>query len=133
MRVVIFEGVNDIGAEGRLRLRRLPRPTTPSSPQAHAQNLRVYGATITPFGGNPPITAPAHESTRQTVNTYIRSGTFDGVIDFDAAVRDTSIPPEGAGRVRQRRRLRLNPAGYRSWRTTVNLALFAHTERRRSS
>ena len=37
----------------------------------------------------------AHETARQAVNTYIRSGgKFDGVIDFDAAVRDTSTPPK---------------------------------------
>jgi hypothetical protein len=41
----------------------------------------------------------AGEATREAVNTWIRtSGAFDGVIDFDAAMRDPADP------------LRLNPA-----------------------
>ena len=31
---------------------------------------------------------------RQEINTYIKSGAFDGVIDFDAAVTDGSNPPK---------------------------------------
>ena len=47
--------------------------------------MLIYGGTITPFGANAYCTA-AHESVRQSVNTYIRGGKFDGFIDFDAAV-----------------------------------------------
>ena len=59
---------------------------------AHAKGLLIYGATITPFGGSSYYSA-AHESVRQQVNTYIKSGAFDGYIDFDAALTDGGDPP----------------------------------------
>ena len=50
--------------------------------------MLAYGATITPFGGNSYFTT-AHEATRQAVNAWFRTNkVYDGVIDFDAVVRD---------------------------------------------
>jgi lysophospholipase L1-like esterase len=63
--------------------------------RAHAQNLTVYGATITPVGSSifPNVYTPENEATRKAVNRWIRtSGAFDEAIDFDAAVRDPSDP-----------------------------------------
>jgi len=88
------------------------------------KGLRVYGATITPFGSNGYYT-PAHETVRQTVNTYIRSGKFDAFIDFDAAVRDTSNPPKLQAGFDSGDGLHLNPSGYQKLADTVNLTLFA--------
>ena len=66
--------------------------------RAHARGLRIFGATLLPFQGAGYYTA-AGEATREAVNTWIRtSGAFDGVIDFDAVMRDPADP------------LRLNPA-----------------------
>ena len=66
--------------------------------QAHARGLRIFGATLLPFQGAGYYTA-AGEATREAVNTWIRtSGAFDGVVDFDAVMRDPADP------------LRLNPA-----------------------
>ncbi len=64
--------------------------------------MRILGATLTPgedtFKGLPTadyFSAPK-EQKRQAVNKWIReSGAFDGVIDFDAVVRD----PQGDGGV----------------------------------
>ena len=42
----------------------------------------------------------AHEAVRQQVNTYIKSGVFDGVLDFDAAVTDGGQSPQAAIAVR---------------------------------
>jgi lysophospholipase L1-like esterase len=63
--------------------------------RARAQSLRIYGATITPNGSStvPGAFTPEIEARRQAVNRWIRtSGAFDGVIDFDAAVRDPGDP-----------------------------------------
>ncbi len=63
--------------------------------RARAQGLKVYGATIAPFGGSPVagVYTPENEVTRKAINRWIRtSGNYDGVIDFDAAVRDPSDP-----------------------------------------
>jgi len=84
--LIVFEGVNDIG--GGASAANLISAYTQFANQAHARNLRAYGATITPFGGSGYYT-PAHETVRQTVNTWFRTNNlYDGVIDFDAAVRD---------------------------------------------
>jgi len=120
--VIIFEGVNDIGAG--VSASTLTSAYDTLIAQARAQNLRVYGATITPFGTNAYYT-PAHETVRQTVNTYIRSGKFDAFIDFDAAVRDTSNPPRLQAAYDSGDGLHLTPAGYQKLADTVDLALFA--------
>jgi len=120
--VIIFEGVNDIGAGVAASTLTSAYDTLIS--QARAKGLRVYGATITPFGSNAYYSV-AHESVRQSVNTYIRSGKFDAFIDFDAAVRDTSNPPKVQAAFDSGDGLHLNPAGYQKLADTVNLTLFA--------
>jgi lysophospholipase L1-like esterase len=119
---IIFEGVNDIGAG--VAASTLTSAYDTLIAQARGQGLRVYGATITPFGSNSYYT-PAHETVRQSVNTYIRSGKFDAFIDFDAAVRDTSNPPRLQAAYDSGDGLHLNPAGYQKLADTVDLALFA--------
>ena len=60
--------------------------------QAHARGIRVLGGTLTPFKGW-RVYDETLEATRTAVNTFIRtSGVFDGVVDFDAAVRDPADP-----------------------------------------
>jgi lysophospholipase L1-like esterase len=120
--LILFEGVNDIG--GGASAQSLTNAYAQFVDKAHARNLRAYGATITPFGGNGYYT-PAHEAVRQAVNTWIRtSGKFDAVIDFDAVVRNpvtlTNLLPAydtGDG-------LHLNPAGYRAMADSIDLTLF---------
>jgi lysophospholipase L1-like esterase len=63
--------------------------------RARAQGLKIFGATITPFGSSaiPGLFTPENEAKRQAVNRWVRtSGAFDGVVDFDAAVRDPANP-----------------------------------------
>jgi hypothetical protein len=56
---------------------------------ARAEGSFVYGATILPFGGCTFYYTDYREAARQTVNEWIRnSGRFDGVIDFDIAMRN---------------------------------------------
>jgi lysophospholipase L1-like esterase len=118
--VIVFESVNDLGSG-----------TSASSitaafdsfiSMAHAQGLLIYGATVTPFGSNSYYSA-SNETNRQSVNTYIRSGKFDGVIDFDAAVKDTSNPPKLQAAYDSGDGLHLNPAGYQKMADTVDLTL----------
>jgi lysophospholipase L1-like esterase len=59
---------------------------------AHLFGVKVIGCTLTPFGGSTPFNDYG-ESVRTTVNQWIRtSGAFDSVVDFDAAVRDSTDP-----------------------------------------
>ena len=60
--------------------------------RAHAQGLKIYGATLTPIEGAAYFTADG-EAKRQAVNEWIRtSNEYDGVIDFDAVIRDPKQP-----------------------------------------
>jgi len=127
--LIVFEGVNDIGgasASGSAALTtNLINAYTQFIAKAHARNILAYGATITPFGGSSYFSA-AHEAARQTVNTWIRTNNlYDGVIDFDAAVRDSTaltnlLPAYNSGDG-----LHLNPTGYRAMADTINLTLFS--------
>ncbi|KVZ45510.1 SGNH/GDSL hydrolase family protein [Burkholderia ubonensis] len=55
---------------------------------AHRRGVRIFGATLT------PAALPAErEAIRLEVNRWIRSGgAFDGVVDFDEALRDPARP-----------------------------------------
>jgi lysophospholipase L1-like esterase len=123
---ICFEGVNDIGS-GTTAASMIPVYQTFAN-NAHARGLRAYGATITPFGGNGYYT-PAHETERQTVNAWFRTNTvFDGVIDFDAVVRDpvtlTNFQAIYFPGVNANDWLHLNPLGYKAMADAIDLNLF---------
>ncbi|MCZ0990747.1 SGNH/GDSL hydrolase family protein [Streptomyces diastatochromogenes] len=119
--LILFEGVNDIGTAAATP--EAQRAVTDDLiagyrqivVRAHAQGIRVYGATLTPFGGNTPYDDPAgeREASRQRVNTWIRTpGHFDAVIDFDRAVRDPAQPSRLLPDLQVGDGLHLNPKGY---------------------
>ncbi|MFD7500329.1 SGNH/GDSL hydrolase family protein [Streptomyces sp. NPDC059850] len=131
--LVVFEGINDIGTA----------PATPGGQQdiadrlisaygqiivrAHAQGIRVYGATLTPFGGSTPYDDAAghREAARQRVNDWIRtSGRFDAVVDLDRATRDQDAPRRLRPDLDTGDHLHLNPAGYRAIADAFPLRLF---------
>src|SRR5689334_13283474 len=128
--VILLEGINDIGI-GMARPR-LEKGVTAARiiavyqrliAEAHARNVRIFGATILPYQGAGYFTA-AGETIRAQVNEWIRtSRAFDGVIDFDAVVSD---PVD---------QLRLNPiydsgdhlhpndVGYQAMADAINLGM----------
>nr|WSY56830.1 SGNH/GDSL hydrolase family protein [Streptomyces sp. NBC_00886] len=130
-RLIVFEGVNDIGTAD----------ATPAAQhavtedllaaygqiivRAHAQGIRVYGATLLPFGGNTyDDPAGERESSRRVVNTWIRtSGHFDAVLDFDRAVRDPADPRRLLPSLQVGDWLHLNPTGYGVLAATVPAGL----------
>lgn len=93
--------------------------------RAHAQGIRVYGATLLPFGGNTyDDPAGERESSRQVVNSWIRTaGCFDAVLDFDRAVRDPADPRRLLLALQVGDWLHLNPAGYGVLAATVPAGL----------
>lgn len=106
--VVVMMGINDIGWPGTMLVPEgEPAPSAEDIiagyeqliARAHADGMRIVGATLTPFAdtfaGQPleGYYTEAKEAKRQAVNEWIRtSGAFDGVIDFDAAARDPKNP-----------------------------------------
>lgn len=129
-RLLLFEGVNDIGtapatvADQKALGADLLVAYEQIVLRAHAEGIRAYGATITPFGGNTGYDDPAglREGTRTAVNAVIRrGGLFDGVADFDAAVRDPAAPRQLLPAYDTGDHLHLNPAGYRAIAEAVPL------------
>jgi lysophospholipase L1-like esterase len=121
--LLVFEGVNDIGTAAATTdaQRAVTGDLIDAYEQiivrAHAQDIRVYGATLTPFGGNEGYDDPAglREAARSAVNDWIRhSGRFDAVIDFDVAARDPAQPRRLSPAYDVGDHLHLNPAGYRA-------------------
>lgn len=125
--VIVLEGINDIG-QGRQSI-------SPSAvdligahrqmiERAHSRDIRIYGATLTPFEGANYWT-PEGEAKRQALNEWIRtSKAYDAVFDFDAAVRDPNHPTKTLAQYDPGDHLHLNAAGYQAVANTIDLTLF---------
>jgi len=125
--VVVLESINDIGI-GRTN----PVPSANDLiaahrqliDRAHARGLTIYGATLTPFDGAAYFTQEG-EAKRQAVNAFIRTGkAYDGVIDFDAAVRDPKEPSKIQMKFNPGDNLHMNDAGYQAMAAAIDLSLF---------
>jgi lysophospholipase L1-like esterase len=98
--VITLLGVNDIGQpdfgappEERVTAEDLIAGHRQLIARAHAAGLEIYGGTITPFRGFEGYDTAENQAIRDAVNEWIRtSGEYDGVVDFDAAVRDPADP-----------------------------------------
>jgi lysophospholipase L1-like esterase len=125
----VFEGVNDLGtaapaaAASTAAAADLIDAYDQILTRAHAADIRVYGATLTPFGGNEAYDDPQREAARTAVNAWIR-GHFDAVLDFDGVVRDPATPTRLLPAYDVGDHLHLNPAGYRALGTSVPASLF---------
>jgi lysophospholipase L1-like esterase len=136
--VVVFEAVNDLGELARLAevspaehaslVSRVLAAYQQIIARAHAHDLKIYGATITPYAGSDyyhPSTMS--EADRQEVNRWIRTpGHFDAVIDFDNIVRDPAHPDHLLPAYDCGDHLHPSPAGYKAIGDGIPLTLFAH-------
>ncbi|KAF8079308.1 SGNH hydrolase-type esterase domain-containing protein [Lyophyllum atratum] len=137
--VMIFEGVNDIDVAPNdiqsqtVIYERLVAAYSQIISSAHSFGIPVLGATITPFsapGSVPsaiqPYSDPIKEQTRQKVNKWIReSGQFDGLVDFDAMIRDSTRPETLNATYDSGDFLHPNPAGYARMAELFPVAVFA--------
>ncbi|MFB9906704.1 SGNH/GDSL hydrolase family protein [Allokutzneria oryzae] len=122
--MILLEGINDI--------QQTPHQTDPEQIiagmrqivlQAHARGIRVIGGTITPFKGWRTYDETL-EATRVKVNEAIRSGRiFDGVVDFDRAVRDPQDPQKMRAEFDSGDRLHPGDAGFKAMADAIDLAL----------
>jgi lysophospholipase L1-like esterase len=120
--LILAEGINDIGYHAGADA--LIAGMRTIADRAHRAGITVIGATITPYGCPAGCFGSDQEATRQQVNAWIRSTpAFDGVADFDAAIRD----PQDPGRVLpayQADPLHPNIAGQRALAESIDLSLF---------
>ncbi|HET7629531.1 MAG TPA: SGNH/GDSL hydrolase family protein [Bacillales bacterium] len=92
--------------------------------EAHEHGVAVYGATLTPFKGSNRYTEQG-EKTREAVNQWIRtSGAFDGVIDFDKALRDPRHPKRLLPEYDHGDHFHPNDLGYQLMANVVDLSMF---------
>ena len=95
--------------------------------RAQLRGIKVFGATILTWenetfdGGR---YSPSGEKERQALNTWIRkSGTFDAVIDFEAAMRDPIHPTRMIPVFDNGDHLHPNDAGYERMGDIIDLNL----------
>jgi lysophospholipase L1-like esterase len=138
--IVLLEGINDLGFPGaRLGELSLADPADVRTAEdliaayrqlisrAHARGVKLTGCTVTPWEGAdiPGYYSEAKEATRQAINKWIRTThELDGVIDFDAVLRDPGHPSRLLPRFASEDHLHPNDAGYQAMSDAINLALF---------
>lgn len=133
--VVVLIGINDFGLPGG---RKLPQEEVTVEQmaaglrqliaRAHERNVKVIGATLLPFGAIPERPGYYSETSaakREALNQWIRSSKeFDGVIDFDAALRDPADAKSMLATYDSGDHLNPNDDGYKAMADAVDLKLF---------
>jgi len=126
--VILFEGINDIRHGGGAQ----PLPGRSAADmllgyrqvaaRLHAHGIRAHLGTLTPFGDSERY-EPVSATTRTAINQWARGQDtgFDGVVDFDAALRDPKEPESLPADI-TRDHLHPNDEGYRRMADAINLA-----------
>lgn len=122
--VVVLEGINDIRNSPTMSAADLIVGHRQLIDRARAHGLKIYGATLLPCEGANNCT-PEGEVKRKAVNRWIRtSKAYDGVIDFDAVIRDPKSPTKMLPQYDSSDHLHPSDAGYQAMANTVDLGLF---------
>jgi len=131
--IVVLEGINDIGMSGQggmfgdaplVKPEDLIAAYSQIVSRARERGVKVIGATILPFEGA-FYYSEEKENVRRTVNEWIRtSKVFDGVVDFDAILRNPAHPGKLKTEYDPGDHLHPNPAGYRKMGEVIDLRLF---------
>ena len=118
-KVVIFEGVNDIGAarsgSSETVARQIIESIQAMVKKAKARKMKVYLGTITPFKGAGYYTH-FHEAARLYVNDWIRSQAknVDGILDFAKLLQDPNDDRRMKREYASNDWLHPNPTGYKA-------------------
>jgi lysophospholipase L1-like esterase len=131
--IVLLEGINDIGTSGPggmfgdtplVQPQDLIAAYLQVIARAHEHGIRVIGTTILPFEGA-MYYSTEREVVRSAVNQWIRaSKRFDGVVDFDAALRNPDSPGKLKAGYDSGDHLHPNAEGQRTMGEVIDLTLF---------
>ena len=131
--LTILEGINDIGRLANTRMlapeddisaQNLEHALTQLADRAHEHGIKVFAATLTPYGGA-GYWSEKGEQIRKDYNNWIRtSGVFDGVIDFDKITADPANPDRFNPTYDSGDHLHPNDAGYKAMGDGIDLKLF---------
>lgn len=118
-KVIIFEGVNDIGAarsgSSETVARQIIESIQGMVKKAKARKMKVYLGTITPFKGA-GYYSHFHEAARLYVNDWIRSQAknVDGILDFAKLLQEPNDDRRMKREYASNDWLHPNPAGYKA-------------------
>ena len=118
-KVIIFEGINDIGAAKSGNSETVARQIIESiqgmMKKAKARKMKVYLGTITPFKGA-GYYSHFHEAARLYVNDWIRNQAknVDGILDFAKLLQDPNDDRRMKREYASNDWLHPNPAGYKA-------------------
>jgi lysophospholipase L1-like esterase len=129
--VFVLEGINDLGI-GALFMDG-PRPTTAELVAGHrqlitrarAKGLKIFAATLLPYEGTtiPGYWTQEGETIRQAFNEWMRtSKEYDGIVDFDAVMRDPEHPTKMLPRYDSGDHLHPSDTGYQAMAEAFDLA-----------
>lgn len=129
--ILLLEGINDIGwafdprgDTGPLSAADIIGAYRTLIQRAHARGLQVFLGTLVPYEGA-KYSRPEGEKVRAEVNAWIRKGQgFDGVVDFDEALRDPASPLHYLGADQCGDDLHPNDAGYHAMAEAAFQSLF---------
>jgi lysophospholipase L1-like esterase len=129
--IVVLLGINDIGhakptvhPEEQVSAEEIIAGLKQFALRAHLHGIRIIGGTLTPYEGAAYFDAQGEEK-RERVNAWIRNATeFDGIIDFDAAIRDPAMPTRIKALYDSGDHLHPSDAGYKAMAAAIDLKLF---------
>jgi lysophospholipase L1-like esterase len=133
--LIVLEGVNDLGtltrdapvsAEAHAALvSRIIGAMRQMVLRARAHGIVAIGGTILPYAGSGYYHPDAaNEADRKAINDWIKApGNFDGVVDFDAVMRDPARPTYMLAAYDSGDGLHPSVAGYQAMADAVPLAL----------
>lgn len=131
--LIMLEGINDISFSGSspmfgesppVSARELIDAYKDIIARSHARGIKVYLGTLLPFKGSTAY-SEEREATRAQVNAWIRRGeSFDGVIDFDMAMRSPAEPLRLDTRYDIGDGLHPNDAGQKAMADVIDIAIF---------
>jgi lysophospholipase L1-like esterase len=128
--VLVLEGINDLGLSSSTP-DQITAGYSQLISQAHAAGVKIWLATIMPASNaiiDGTASAPNSEQYRQQVNTWIRGQHLaDGVVDFDAALRNPAAPSTLLPAYASVDNLHPNLAGYQAMANAVDLGMLAST------
>jgi lysophospholipase L1-like esterase len=136
--LIVLEGVNDLGklsregdvsqSEHEALVQQMIGAYEQLIVRAHTHGIKVFGATILPYGGSEYYhPSAANEADRVAVNQWIREpGHFDAVIDFDKLMADPAHPDQMLPAYDSGDHLHPSPAGYRTMGNAVPTSVFTH-------
>jgi lysophospholipase L1-like esterase len=129
--IVVLLGINDIGQasptshpEEQVSAEDIIAGLKQFALRAHAHGIRIIIGTLTPYRGAPYFDDRGEEM-RGRVNSWIRGAKeFDGLIDFDVALRDPAAPTTMKAAYDSGDHLHPSDAGYKAMAEAIDLALF---------